>query len=40
MKTGVYVEEKGIRGASISAIIHNGRKLNKGISCLSTFLLT
>lgn len=39
MKTIVYVEEKGIRGASISAIIHNGGKLNKGISCLSTFLL-
>lgn len=39
MKTGVYVEEKGIRDSYISAIIHNGGKLNKDISCLSTFLL-
>lgn len=38
MKAGAYVD-KGIRGSSISAIIHNGGKLNKGIACLSTFLL-
>lgn len=39
MKTEVYVEGKGIRGASISALIHTGGKLTKAISCLGTILL-
>lgn len=38
MKIGVYVQETEIRGASISSTIHGGGKLNKGVTCFSTFL--